>query len=192
MKYLSLKKLKAIKKTSSKINNYYYGDFKNESNILSILMHTTGVYKIENKKDLWILAYRTHIIYGNKISTDLLLLNEVFFQMYEAKEPNEKMDIGDFLLESYRSGIKRTLLTSDLNHLIGFKYRKKKNVRNKKFLKKKIVRASNFWTLDDGIFLFPGTHRNYRLRKRLLKGKKIKRETIESAKIWADLAVKHI
>jgi hypothetical protein len=155
-------------------------------------MYTTGMNRIENKEDIWKLAYRTYIIYGNSISTELLLLEEVFFEMLEAKEPEEKTELIDFLLETHRNGIKRTLLTSDLSNLVGFKNGEKKNCSNKEFEKKKIVRASNFWTLNDGIYRVPRTIRNYKLRNRLLKGKKIKKETIENAKIWANLAVKHI
>ena len=187
-----MRDFKTIQCSAEKLK-FFNSDLDNyESEMFSILMHTTGVYSFNSKNDLFLLAKRIYILYGNYISTELLLLDEVFFHFFEGEIPDEKIEIGDFMMQTYERGFCRKLLTSDLSKILNFSLIKIKNLTDEAFFFSKIPTCSNHWLMDRSVFLFPGTNRNYKLRNRLKNGGFLKQQEILDAEKWANLAIKYL
>ena len=168
------------------------GSYKKEILLLLLLMKTTGVYELKNKSDIWLLAYRLYVIYGAQLSFDELLINELFFAtLYEKFEEGE--DFNSFALEVYENGIVAAINTVDLENFYGLRVKNKKNVTDKIFEKKLILKAQPYWLLkEENIFIFPFTIRDIELREKLLKGKNVGKKIKKQAVKWADLVTKYL
>ena len=190
--FLSMRDFKTIQCSAEKLK-VFNSDLDNyESEMFSILMHSTGVYSFCSNNDLFLLAKRIYILYGNYISTELLLLEAVFFRFFEGEIPDQNMDIGEFMMQAYETGVCRKLLTSDLPKILNFSLINFENLSDDEFFSYKIPTCSNHWVMDRGVFLFPGTNRNYKLRYRLKNGGFLKNKEVQNAEKWADMVVRYL
>jgi hypothetical protein len=155
------------------------------------LMNMTGVYRLNSLDDLWLLCYRYYIIYGMYISQELLLLDEICFRTHYGYYQKDT-DFGRFFFETLKNGTQANVLSSELPLFIGVRSKNKSNSSNKKFEAKLILKATGFWMNKDGLVLFPGTPRNRKLRKRLLKGKSLSKKRKIEAQKWANLVTKYL
>ena len=168
------------------------GSVKKETQLMFFLMHSTGVYSLNNKKDIWTLCYRIYVIYGARLSFDELFLNELFFGAnYAVYDPEDDFD--SFALDTYENGFVALINTDELKNYIGLTIKDKVNADNRKFEKKLLLKAKRFWFLrTEHTVLFPITLRDPELRTKLLKGGKVGKKIKKQAAIWADLVTKYI
>ncbi len=164
----------------------------NELILIGNLMSGTGVYSIQSKEDIKLLAYRSFLLYEIFFLWDNLFLNEVFFFAHLSETPYNNEKLIDFALASMNDGVKYSISTHELSNFIGLKILKKSNLTDKIFVSEKIKNCKPFWQLKNGHVLFPGGPRNYRLRRRILAGKKPLKKTLSNAEKWANEVVKFL
>lgn len=171
------------------------GSIKVEMHLMMRLMKTLGLKHLKTESDIWLLCYRTYIVFGSTLLLDGLFLDETFFGTHYNgfEESSDYPDFTEFALNTYESGKFAEIKTYDLCDFIGLNLKGEKHVPNKIFEEELILKTKDHWTVKQNeIVMFPYSIRDGLLRQTLMEGGKVSKKIKEEAAFFANQVTKYL